>query len=122
MLFRSYWDGILGYDSRFSSVCDFADLLARDPTLAPDKLEELATHRHPREWAAESYAAAKAHAYLDGKLTLIPYAGVEGKSIAPDKVPVVSTFDGAASRTLARRRIVLAGNRLAESLKSALGP
>lgn len=113
---HSYWDGILGYDSRFSSVCDFADLLSRDPTLAPDKLEELATHKHPRDWAAESFAAAKTQVYLDGKLPLVLYADVEHKKIADDKVPAVSTLDGAKSRTLARRRMVLAGHRLAEQL------
>lgn len=119
---HAYWDGILGYDSRFSSVCDFADLLSRDPTLATDKLEELAAHKQPRDWAAESFAAAKTHAYLDGKLPLVLYSGIEGKKAAEDKVPVVSTIDGALFRTLARRRMVLGGNRLAESLKSALGP
>lgn len=117
---HSYWDGILGYDSRFTSVCDFADLLSRDPTLAPSKLDELAQHRHPRDWAAESFAAAKAHVYFDGKLPLVRYADVESKKIDADKVPAVSTFDAANSRTLARRRMVLAGNRLAETLKSAL--
>lgn len=117
---HAYWDGILGYDSRFSSVCDFADLLSRDPTLAPDKLAELATHKHPRDWAAESFAAAKTYAYRDGKLPLVLYADVENKKIADNNVPAVSTFDGAASRTLARRRMVLAGNRLAETLKSVL--
>ena len=118
---HSYWDGILGYDSRFNSVCDFADLLTRDPTLVPDKLEELATHKQPRDWAAESFAAAKTHAYLDGKLPLVPYARVDSKEIAADKVPAVSMLDGADSRTLARRRVVLAGNRLAETLNAALG-
>jgi hypothetical protein len=117
---HAYWDGILGYDSRFSSVCDFADLLSRDPTLAPDKLEELTSHKQSRDWAAESFAAAKAHAYLDGKLPLVVYADVEDKKIAADKVPAVSSIDGAASRTLARRRIVLAGNRLAETLKATV--
>lgn len=118
---HSYWDGILGYDSRFSAVCDFADLLSRDPTLAADKLEELATHKQPRDWAAESYVAAKTFAYLDGKLPLVVYADFDSKKVAEDKVPVVSTLDGANSRTLARRRMVLAGNRLAETLNSALG-
>ncbi len=117
---HAYWDGILGFDSRFGTVCDDADLLSRDPTLAPDKLEELTTHKHPRDWAAESFAAAKAHAYLDGKLPLVLYSEVDSKKIAEDKVPAVSTVDGAQSRTLARRRIVLAGNRLAEMLKTVL--
>lgn len=118
---HAYWDGILGYDSRFGSVCDFADLLARDPTLAPDKLEELAARKTPRDWAAESYAAAKTHAYRDGKLPRVPYAEVEAKKVDADQVPAVSTFDGANSRTLARRRVVVAGNRLAETLKTSLG-
>jgi hypothetical protein len=117
---HAYWDGILGYDSRFTSVCDFAELLSRDPTLAPDKLEELANHKTPRDWAAESYAAAKTHVYRDGRLPLVLYADVESKKIGEDKIPAVSTFDGASSRTLARRRMVLAGHRLAETLKSVL--
>ncbi len=117
---HAYWDGILGYDSRFSSVCDLADLLSRDPTLAPDKLAELATHKRPRDWAAESYAAAKTHAYLDGKIPLVLYSEIEGKKGGEDQVPAVSTIEGATSRTLARRRMALAGNRLAETLKAAL--
>lgn len=118
---HGYWDGILGYDSRFSSVCDFADLLSRDPTLAPDKLEELTSHKQPRDWAAESYAAAKSHVYLEGKLPRVLWADVDDKKVTADDVPAVSTFDGANSRTLARRRMVLAGNRLAETLKAVLG-
>jgi hypothetical protein len=117
---HGYWDGILGYDSRFSSVCDFADLLSRDPTLAPDKLEELASHKQPRDWAAESYAAAKSHVYLEGKLPRVLWADVDAKKVDADAVPTVSTFDGANSRTLARRRMVLAGDRLAETLKTVL--
>ena len=117
---HAYWDGILGYDSRFSSVCDFADLLSRDPTLATDKLEELAPHKHPRDWAAESFAAAKTHAYLDGKLPLVLYSEFDSKKIDADKIHAVSTFDSAKFRTLARRRVVLAGNRLAESLNQSL--
>jgi hypothetical protein len=117
---HAYWDGILGYDSRFSSVCDFAELLSRDPTLAPDKLEELSRHQTPRDWAAESYAAAKTHVYRDGKFPRVPYADVEAMRLAANDVPVISTFDGAACRTLARRRMVLAGHRLAETLKTVL--
>ena len=117
---HAYWDGMLGYDSRFGSVCDTADLLTRDPTLAADKLDELAKHKHPRDWAAESFAAAKSNVYLEGKLPLVLYSDVESKKIAVDKVPAVSTFDGAQFRTLARRRIVLAGNRLAETLSESL--
>lgn len=117
---HSYWDGILGYDSRFSSVCDFADLLSRDPTLATEKLDELATHKTPRDWAAESYAAAKTLVYLDGKFPLVRYADLEGNKSAEEKVPAVSTFVGANSRTFARRRMVLAGHRLADTLKTAL--
>ena len=117
---HAYWDGILGFDSRFGAVCDFADLLSRDPTLATGKLEELGTHKSPHDWAAESFAAAKTHAYLDGKLPLVLYSEVESKMVPNDKVPAVSTFDGAQFRTLARRRVVLAGNRLAETINEAL--
>lgn len=118
---HAYWDGILGYDSRFSSICDLAELLLRDPTLAPDKLQELAPHKTPRDWAAESFAAAKVHAYQDGKFPRVPYADFDAKKVDADAVPAVSTIDGANSHTLARRRVAIAGNRLAETLKSVLG-
>ena len=117
---HAYWDGILGFDSRFGTVCDDAELLSRDHTLAADKLPELTTHKHPHDWASESFAAAKTHAYLDGKLPLVLYSDVDSKQVSDDKVSAVSTVDGAHSRTLARRRVVLAGNRLANALNVAL--
>ena len=58
---------------------------------------------------------------LDGKLPLVLYSEVDSKKAGEDKVPAVSTFDSANFRTLARRRMVLAGNRLAETLNAALG-
>ncbi len=118
---HAYWDGLLGRDSRFESIRDLADQLTRDPALAPAKLPELTTHRHFRDWAAESYALAKTQAYLDGRLPRIRWADFDSGTIEAEKVPSYSAADAAKAHQLARRRVVIAGHRLADQLKLVVG-
>ena len=58
----------MGSDLRFDDVRRTAAELTGEPTLAPQTFPELADHRHPREWAAESYRMAKTEIYRDGAL------------------------------------------------------
>lgn len=118
MRLHACWDGMLSSDSRFDSVCQLADELTHDPSLAPEKFPELAEHRQVRDWAAESYLLAKTHIYRDGQFPHVRFEDVESRQVSADKVPALSEQQFAQSHQLARRRVILAGYRLAEALKS----
>ena len=118
MRLHACWDGMLSSDSRFDSVCQLADELTHDPSLAAEKFPELKEHRHVRDWAAESYLLAKTHVYRDGQFPHVRYEDVEARKVSAEEVPALTEQQSAQSRQIARRRVTLAGYRLAEALKS----
>lgn len=118
MRLHACWDGMLSSDSRFDAVCHLADELTHDPSFAPDKFPELTEHRQVRDWAAESYLSAKTQIYRDGQFPQVRWEDVEARNVSEDKVPALSEQDAAKAQMLARRRVTLAGYRLAELLKT----
>ena len=117
MRLHACWDGMLSSDSRFDAVCQLADELTHDAAFAPAKFPEFADHHHPRDWAAESYLLAKTQIYRDGKFSLVRWEDVDRGTVPADKVPALSEHDATQSQLIARRRVTLAGYRLAEALK-----
>lgn len=120
MRLHACWDGMLSSDSRFDSVCQLAEELTHDPSLAPEKFSELTEHRQVRDWASESYLLAKTHIYRDGQFPHVRYEDVETRKVAADKVPAMSEQQAIQSHQIARRRVTLAGYRLAEMLKQTM--
>lgn len=118
MRLHACWDGMLSSDSRFDSVCQLAEELTHDPMLTPEKFPELTEHRQVRDWAAESFSLAKTHIYRDGQFPHVRFEDVESRKVSADKVPALSEQQSAQSHQIARRRVILAGYRLAEALKS----
>jgi len=119
---HAFWDDRLGTDSHFPTVRALAEVLSHDPHLAPDNLPEFAQHRDFRAWAAESYQAAKTTVYADGHLQFALWDDYDHRRITADDVPILPQGTEAKANTLARRRVVLAGYRLAEKLKEIVGP
>ena len=119
---HAFWDDRLGTDSFFPTVRDLAELLTHDPRLTPVQLPEFSQHREFRQWAAESYEAAKTHVYRDGHLPFALSNDYERRQIKLDEVPILPLGVEADANKLARRRIVLAGYRMAEKLKQIVGP
>ena len=118
MRLHACWDGMLSSDSRFDAVCQLAEELTHDSAFAPKMFPELADHRQPREWAAESYLLAKTQIYRDGRFPIVRWEDVESGKVSADKVPALSEQESATAQMIARRRIALAGYRLAEALKT----
>lgn len=114
---HSFWDGMLGSDSRFAHVSQLADELTHDPQLMADTLPEFGQHRTILSWAAEGYSAAKSNVYLDGRLPRVLMSDFDAGTLKADRVPVLSERDLAKAHTLAKRRVTLAGYRLAEKLR-----
>lgn len=119
---HGFWDDRLGTDSHFPTVQGLAEMLTHDPHLKPDQLPEFAEHHDFKQWAAESYALAKTTAYRDGHLSFALSDDLDQKRITNDDVPILPQGAEAAANKLARRRVTLAGYRLAELLKQIVGP
>ena len=112
MNLHSYWDGLLGkYESLAASRLittkikadhprsEFAKEL-KDPTL--------------RDWAQESFDACKTGVYMDGKIPHITADAQKADKATP--VPPLSQEYMDAAKALGRKRIALAGYRLADEL------
>lgn len=112
---HSYWDGLLGSDTRYDSVAKFAAELLAEPALAADKVPELA-HTTVAEWTRESFEHAVESVYLNGKLPVVSYVAFDEGRIAAADVPVLPDEAQQNARKLARRRVVLAGLRIAKQL------
>lgn len=119
---HAFWDDRLGTDSYFPTVRALAEVLSHDPQLAPDNLPEFAQHRDFKAWASESYLAAKSNVYRDGHLQFALWDDYDQRRITADDVPILPQGAEAKANTLARRRVVLAGYRLAEKLKQIVEP
>ena len=119
---HAFWDDRLGTDSHFPTVKAQAESLARNPHFADGQLPEFALHRSFESWAAESYLAAKTNVYRDGHLEFALWDDYDQRRIMADDVPILPQGAETKANTLARRRVVLAGYRLAEKLKQIVEP
>jgi hypothetical protein len=59
---------------------------------------------------------AKTHIYRDGHFALVRWADVENRTVSAADVPALSEHTASEARRLARRRVTLAGHRLATLL------
>ena len=119
---HAFWDDRLGTDSHFPTVKAQAESLTRNPHFADGQLPEFAQHRSFESWAAESYLAAKTNVYRDGHLEFALWDDYDQRRIMADDVPILPQGAETKANTLARRRVVLAGYRLAEKLKQIVEP
>jgi hypothetical protein len=83
-------------------------------------LSELKAGGGCRAWAAESYSLAQKHAYLGGDLPTAVWDELRPPLPATDDVPILPVGYERTAREIARRRMAVAGQRLAEVLKTVL--
>ena len=104
---HSFWDGLLGTSKNLRSAYNEALELEREHTRST--LPELQAAASVRDWMLESRAIAIDSVYLDGRL-----AGVDDKSL---DAPIVPETYRRSSKSVAGRRVALAGYRLADLLR-----
>jgi hypothetical protein len=106
---HSFWDNVLiGSTNQYRPVDQLAIQLRARPDLQRAMLPEL-TEYHLSKWAeAESFEIAKADAYKNGSL--------QGSTSKTSGIALPTGYP-AAARSVADRRIVLAGYRLADLLQ-----
>jgi hypothetical protein len=122
---HSFWDGLLFSDRpKFPKVEAIVLGWLQDPKLQLDQFPELAQTEF-LAWAEESLALAKASAYQDGG-TFLKFKPLRPKHTPEDlknsDAPALSETYKQNAADVARKRMVLAGYRLADRLKPVLAP
>jgi len=117
---HAFWDDRLGTDSHFPTVQAHAESLSRHPRLAAEQLPEFTRHTTFQQWTAESYQVAQTMVYQNGDLPFALWDDFDHRRITADEVPVLPQGVEAQCNAVARRRIVLAGYRLAEKLREVI--
>jgi hypothetical protein len=117
-----YWDALLfANQPGFAGVETMVADLLNDANLKKDKLTEL-TATNFLDWAEESLAICKSTVFKDGdkflKFKALPlHSRIDFNDTT---IPVLSEAYQKAAATTARRRMVLAGFRLADQFKNAM--
>jgi hypothetical protein len=115
------WDSLLGTADAFEAVRFLTADLLDSPRYRRRKLPELKKTGFDA-WARESHALARAITYQNGLLKGRAISGKETLAeIAKLKAPMLPTSYEAVARAVARRRIALAGYRLADRLTEVFG-
>ena len=117
---HSFWDQILGSADSYEAISTIADAISGAPEYDPKKAIEYKRDKTIASWGDESFAAAAAFAYDEGHLKFADWRDFQsGKTSAAD-VPHLKPTYIINANDLSRKRIFLAGRRLADVLKSAL--
>jgi hypothetical protein len=113
-----YWDALLfAPGATFKDIETISEELRRAPEFQRAKLAALPVDSF-KAWADESFDVARKVAYRDGRL---PGRRAKGKvNLNEIKAPLLPEDYAAAATSVARRRMVLAGYRIADQLANVL--
>jgi hypothetical protein len=115
-----YWDALLfNPESGYKDVEALSNSLMRDPKLQRDRLPELKANEF-KDWAAESAQLARDVVYRGGKLAGVPRPKDKAE-LAKIQAPVLPEGYAQTANAVARRRMALAGYRIADKLREVLG-
>ncbi len=114
------WDDLLGTAQNYTAVSFMAGDVLRDPRCDVQKHDDYRKHQTPAEWAEESHQLAVSLVYLEGNLSTAVMSDYQSKKIADTEVPGLPTMYLENARDVARVRVALAGERLADVLKAAM--
>ena len=111
-----YWDSAVTTDATLPAVAKLAAELTADPELSREALKDELSHGAVKDWVMESYAVCKSIVYRDGTLPSSVARASRG-AISNGVPPLPEGYEADAAKT-ARRRIVLAGYRLADQINA----
>jgi hypothetical protein len=120
---HSWWDELLGTTSidyeplAYSVVDTLATQIAAEEAQFL-RQPQFTQHTTAASWAQESHNYAITFAYLDGRLQSAHFRDYESKKIPAADVPPLPQGYAANARDLAKLRVALAAQRLAETLKT----
>jgi hypothetical protein len=114
---HSFWDQMLGNSDTPEGITVLSDAIEKAPQYEPKNLEEYKRNKTVPSWANESFLAAATFAYEDGYLKSVDWRDFQSGKIKAADVPRLRSTYVLNANDVSRRRISLAGKRLAELLK-----
>jgi hypothetical protein len=114
------WDECLGNSDSYRAVVFLVDQIISDPLLADEKLTELQNARTFESWALESHDWAIALSHLNGRLRHASMPKFDRREITVADIPSLPASYYGNMRELSKRRVALAGRRLAATIAKAL--
>src|SRR5262249_34987703 len=116
MNLHSFWDQLLDTGDSYEFVASIADNISRAPQYDPRNLPEYKSHKTVRSWADESFIAAETFAYAEGNLKFSDWKDYNAGKIPAADIPRLKSTYILNANDVARRRVSLAGRRLADLL------
>jgi hypothetical protein len=114
---HSYWDELPGVNPSYSAVAGLARKLNSSRDLNPMALPDYQTNKTVAAWVQESFRLAVTFAYSEDHVQFVPEHDVDSGKIKTSAIPLLRPDYVSGSRQIAYRRLVLAGQRLADELK-----
>lgn len=117
---HSFWDQLFGTGDSYEYIASITDQIADSRQYNPRKLREYRLHRTIESWARESFEAAGAFAYDEGHLKFAEWRAFSSGKVTAAEVPRLKSTYIVNANEVARRRVSLAGRRLADVLRKSL--
>jgi hypothetical protein len=114
---HSFWDQILGDFDSYEGIGLLSDTIGTASEYRPKRMLEYKHDKTIRSWADESFVAAAAFAYDEGHLRFIENRDAQSGKVPAADVPRLKPSYILNANDVSRRRISLAGRRLADMLK-----
>ncbi len=122
MNLHSFWDQLLDTGDSYEFVASVADNIAHASQYDSRNLREYGAHKTIRSWADESFAAAVTFAYAEGNLKFADWKAYSAGKIPAADIPHLKSTYILNANDLARRRVSLAGRRMADLLNKLYPP
>jgi len=116
---HSYWDQIMGSADTYDAVAILSDSIANARQNERSNLPEYRKNKTIGAWADESYAAAVSFAYCEGQLSFVNWRNLDAGAGKSSDAPKLRASYILNADTIARRRLALAGHRLADVLRKS---
>lgn len=117
---HSFWDQLFGTGDTYDCIASITDQIADAPQYNPRRLKECKAHKTIQSWANESFEAAGAFAYDEGHLKFAEWRSFNSGKVGAAEVPRLKTTYIINANEVARRRVSLAGQRMADLLRKSL--
>jgi len=114
---HSFWDSLPGIDGSYSYIATQAKQIAGDRKLKSATKREFEDDKTIASWVQESFRAAVHSAYSDATLPFANEDDVKSGKVMQGDIPKLSAAYITEAHQIARRRLLLAAERLSVELK-----